>query len=101
MIPTQVVGLSPLRGSRLLLSLPEVKVSASWDSPMRMGAAVAALLVPRAGVLARDALEIARSIDDFSPRRSASARLWVEAIPAASPMGSRMLPRLKGFWRLG
>lgn len=83
MINTGGELVAPTRIEELLLSLPEVKGACVVGvADARWGQRVAALLVPRAGVLARDALEIARSIDELlAPWERVRQALWVEAIP--------------------
>ncbi|WP_321780577.1 class I adenylate-forming enzyme family protein [Schaalia cardiffensis] len=96
MINTGGELVAPTRIEELLLSLPEVKGACVVGvADARWGQRVAALLVPRAGVLARDALEIARSIDELlAPWERVRQALWVEAIPLL-PNGKPNAPEVQ------
>lgn len=96
MINTGGELVAPTRIEELLLSLPEVEGACVVGvADARWGQRVAALLVPRAGVLARDALEIARSIDELlAPWERVRQALWVEAIPLL-PNGKPNAPEVQ------
>ncbi len=96
MINTGGELVAPTRIEELLLSLPEVEGACVVGvADARWGQRVTALLVPRPGADARDALEIARSLDELlAPWERVRQALWVEAIPLL-PNGKPNAPEVQ------